>query len=96
MFDRQGARSSKVGRPRSAPAPLLGPTARAAPDTSTSARIFHASHFGPFEAVVRDGELITISTVPQLDAQPTEMLLYGVVDRTYDKSRINYPMVRKS
>ncbi|MFV1590663.1 molybdopterin-dependent oxidoreductase [Phaeobacter sp. JH20_39] len=76
---------------------LLGTTALASIDpNSFSGRIFHATHFGPFEAVVRDGKLVGISPMIQLDARPTEMLAYGVVDRTYDKTRINYPMVRKS
>lgn len=76
---------------------LLGTTALAGIDpNSFSARTFHASHFGPFEAVVRDGKLVAINTVMELDARPTEMLSYGVMDRTYDKSRIDYPMVRKS
>ncbi|MEM9577798.1 MAG: molybdopterin-dependent oxidoreductase [Pseudomonadota bacterium] len=76
---------------------LLGSTALASIDpNSFSGRIFHASHFGPFEAVVRDGEIVGIHSMTELDAQPTEMLTFGVKDRTYDKSRINYPMVRKS
>ena len=76
---------------------LMGTTALAALDpNSFNDRIFHATHFGPFEAVVRDGKLIGINAITELDARPTEMLLYGVKDRTYDKSRINYPMVRKS
>lgn len=76
---------------------LMGTTALAALDpNSFNDRIFHATHFGPFEAVVRDGKLIGINTITELDARPTEMLVYGVKDRTYDKSRINYPMVRKS
>ncbi|WP_269744977.1 molybdopterin-dependent oxidoreductase [Pseudorhodobacter aquimaris] len=76
---------------------LMGTTAMAALDpNSFKDRIFHASHFGPFEAVVREGKLIGINSITELDARPTEMLSYGVKDRTYDKSRINYPMVRKS
>jgi trimethylamine-N-oxide reductase (cytochrome c) len=76
---------------------LMGSTALAALDpNSFNDRVFHASHFGPFEAVVRDGKLIGINAITELDARPTEMLNYGVMDRTYDKSRINYPMVRKS
>jgi trimethylamine-N-oxide reductase (cytochrome c) len=72
-------------------------TALASIDPNSHAgRIFHATHFGPFEAVVADGELIGINNMVTLDAQPTEMLNFGVLDRTYDKSRINYPMVRKS
>ncbi|WP_068310195.1 molybdopterin-dependent oxidoreductase [Polycladidibacter hongkongensis] len=76
---------------------LLGSTSFASIDpNSFPDRVFHASHFGPFEAVVRDGKLVGISNMMELDARPTEMMAYGVKDRTYDKSRINYPMVRKS
>ncbi len=76
---------------------LLGTTALASIDpNSYSNRIFHATHFGPFEAVVRDGKLVGLTTMTELDSRPTEMLAYGVMDRTYDKTRINYPMVRKS
>ncbi len=76
---------------------LMGSTALAAIDPNSFAgRTFHASHFGPFEAVVRDGKIVGINAMTELDARPTEMLTYGVVDRTYDKTRINYPMVRKS
>ena len=76
---------------------LMGSTALASIDpNSFSDRVFHASHFGPFEAVVRDGKLVGLNTMMELDARPTEMLTYGVMDRTYDKTRINYPMVRKS
>lgn len=59
-------------------------------------RFFHATHYGPFEAVVRDGRLVDVATMPELDARPTAMLHYGILDRTYDKTRILYPMVRKS
>ncbi|UWQ86007.1 molybdopterin-dependent oxidoreductase [Leisingera caerulea] len=76
---------------------LMNSTALAAIDPNSFAgRAFHATHFGPFEAVVRDGKLIGINAITELDARPTEMLSYGVIDRTYDKTRINYPMVRKS
>jgi trimethylamine-N-oxide reductase (cytochrome c) len=76
---------------------LLGTTALASIDpNSFSGRIFHATHFGPFEAVVRDGKMVGINKMMELDARPTEMLSHGLMDRTYDKSRINYPMVRKS
>ena len=76
---------------------LMGTTALAALDpNSFKDRVFHATHFGPFEAVVRDGKLVGINSIMELDARPTEMLSLGVKDRTYDKRRINYPMVRKS
>ncbi|KUJ78004.1 trimethylamine-N-oxide reductase [Ruegeria marisrubri] len=78
-------------------ATLMNSTAMAAIDPNSFAgRTFHATHFGPFEAVVRDGKLVGINAMTELDARPTEMLAYGFMDRTYDKSRINYPMVRKS
>lgn len=78
-------------------ASLMGSTAIASIDpNSFSGRIFHASHFGTFEAVVREGKLINISPMTELDARPTAMLTYGIKDRIYDKSRIEYPMVRKS
>ncbi|PLX38237.1 MAG: trimethylamine-N-oxide reductase [Hyphomicrobiales bacterium] len=59
-------------------------------------RIFHATHFGPFEAVVRDGKIVNISPMIELDSRPTEMLSLGILDRTNDKTRVDYPMVRKS
>ncbi|MEZ5882342.1 MAG: molybdopterin-dependent oxidoreductase [Paracoccaceae bacterium] len=76
---------------------LMGSTALAAVDpNSHGGRIFHATHYGPFEAIVRDGKLVGLSPMIELDQRPTEMLTYGVLDRTYDKTRINHPMVRKS
>lgn len=45
---------------------------------------------------MRDGRVVSIAPVIELDQRPTEMLLHGVLDRTYDKTRVNYPMVRKS
>ena len=76
---------------------LMNSTAMAAIDpNSFSGRIFSASHYGPFEAVVRDGQIVGISPMIELDQRPTEMLMHGVLDRVYDKSRIDYPLVRKS
>ncbi|WP_347309663.1 molybdopterin-dependent oxidoreductase [Defluviimonas sp. SAOS-178_SWC] len=76
---------------------LMNSTALASIDpNSFSGRIFHATHYGPFEAVVRDGRLVGLTPMIQLDARPTEMLTFGVMDRTYDKTRISAPMVRKS
>lgn len=63
---------------------------------SYSDRIFSASHYGPFEAIVRDGKLVNISAMIELDNRPTEMLMYGLQDRIYDKTRIAGPMIRKS
>lgn len=76
---------------------LMNSTALASIDPNSFAgRIFSASHYGPFEAVVRDGKIIEISAMMELDQRPTEMLMYGMRERVYDKSRIDYPMVRKS
>ena len=57
--------------------------------------IFHATHYGPIEGIVRDGRLITLAPMPELDARPS-ILLRGILDRTYDKTRVLRPMVRKS
>ena len=43
---------------------LMSSSATAAIDPNSHAqRIFHASHFGPFEAVVRDGRIASISPI---------------------------------
>lgn len=55
-----------------------------------------ASHWGPFRALVKDGVLVGVQPVPELDAMPTTMLTQGLLDRVYDKTRVKYPMVRKS
>ena len=76
---------------------LMNSSALASIDPNSFAdRIFSASHYGPFEAVVRDGKIIEIASMTELDSRPTEMLMHGMLDRVYDKSRIDYPMVRKS
>lgn len=76
---------------------LMRSTALASVDpNSYSGRVFSASHYGPFEAIVRDGKLVNINAVIELDNRPTEMLMYGLVDRVYDKTRIAGPMIRKS
>ena len=56
----------------------------------------HASHWGPFKAVVKDGVIIGVQPLKDIDAMPTEMLTEGLISRVYDKTRIKYPMVRKS
>ncbi len=56
----------------------------------------HATHFGPFKAVVQDGVLIGVQPLQDVDAMPTKMLTEGILSRTYHKSRVKYPMVRKS
>jgi len=76
---------------------LWGTTALSSIDPNTHTnRVFHATHWGPLEAVVRDGKIVNISPMVELDARPTEMLTMGTVDRVYSKTRIDYPMVRKS
>ncbi|MFG0732150.1 molybdopterin-dependent oxidoreductase [Photobacterium damselae] len=55
-----------------------------------------ASHWGPFYAVVKKGVLVGIQPRKEIDPLPTEMLLKGLLSRTYNKTRIQYPMVRKS
>lgn len=76
---------------------LMRGTAIASIDpNSYSGRIFSASHYGPFEAIVRDGKLVNISAMIELGNRPTEMLMYGLQDHIYDKTRIAGPMIRKS
>ncbi|SDD66866.1 trimethylamine-N-oxide reductase (cytochrome c) [Cupriavidus sp. YR651] len=57
--------------------------------------VAHATHYGPFVAMVERGKIKKIAPT-KLDAQPNEMLTQGVLARTYDKTRIAGPMVRKS
>ena len=51
---------------------LLNSTALANidPNSFGQNRIFHASHYGPFEAIVRDGRIVDINSVPELDQRP--------------------------
>lgn len=56
----------------------------------------HASHYGPFKAVVKNGVLIGVQPLPSFDPMPTQMLLEGVLSRTYHPTRVQYPMVRRS
>ncbi len=72
---------------------IFGPNHAFADDTVL---IPHATHYGPFKAVVKDGVLIGIQPLEGVDAMPTKMLTEGIISRTYDKTRIGYPMVRKS
>lgn len=55
-----------------------------------------ASHWGPFKAVVKDGVLVGVQPIDELDAMPTKMLTEGLMERVYHKTRVKYPMVRKS
>jgi len=56
----------------------------------------HACHWGPFKAVVKNGVLIGVQPLSEFDAMPTKMLTEGLLSRVYDKTRVKYPMVRKS
>ncbi len=56
----------------------------------------HASHWGPFNAIVKAGVLVGIQPRKELDAMPTKMLTEGLFGRVYDKTRVKYPMVRAS
>jgi len=56
----------------------------------------HATHFGPFKGVVKDGKLMGVQAIKKYDAMPTQMLMKGVLSRTYEETRVDYPMVRKS
>ena len=55
-----------------------------------------ASHWGPFKAVVKNGVLVGIQPLKDVDAAPTTMLTEGLIGRVYHKTRVKYPMVRKS
>ena len=64
---------------------------------SVPTTIPHASHYGPFHAVVQNGRLTAVRPLAEKhDAMPTPMLTEGIIERTYDKTRVLYPMVRKS
>ena len=66
---------------------MMGSSALAAIDpNSHGQRVFHASHYGPFEAVVRDGRITAISPITELDHQPTDMgalCMLGIVDESH-------------
>lgn len=55
-----------------------------------------ASHWGPFKAVVKNGVLVGVQPLKDIDAMPTKMLTEGLLSRVYHKTRVKYPMVRKS
>ncbi len=57
--------------------------------------VAHADHYGPCIATVKNGR-ITEVTPTAADKRPTPMLTEGMIARTYDKTRIAGPMVRKS
>ncbi|MFU2489202.1 molybdopterin-dependent oxidoreductase [Thauera sp. WH-1] len=63
---------------------------------SDTVLIPHASHYGPFKAVVKNGILVGVQPLKGFDPMPTQMLLEGVLSRTYHPTRVQYPMVRRS
>lgn len=65
-------------------------------EVQAKAKLFHASYFGPFRPTVVNGVLTKISGIAELDDEPTEMLTTGVLEKTYAKTRVNYPLIRKS
>ena len=80
----------------SAGAEAAAKAAASAPGSATfTGEVAHATHYGPFIGTVKNGRLEKV--VPQAsDKRPTPMLTEGVIARTYDKTRIAGPMVRKS
>jgi len=79
---------------------LLGTTSLSglfsSPALASVGKPFHATHYGAFHPVVKDGKLVDVEPISAIDARPTAMLTEGIVDRTYHRTRVNYPMVRKS
>lgn len=82
--------------------PLAQAMAATSPEAATleslaafTGQVTHATHYGPLIATVQKGRLIKVEA-QATDKRPTPMLTVGVLDRTYDKTRIAGPMVRKS
>ena len=69
--------------------------ARLAALKSFSGKLLHADHYGPLIATVEKGRIVSVES-HFTDRQPTAMVTEGMLDRTYDKTRIAGPMVRKS
>ncbi|MCP4461117.1 MAG: molybdopterin-dependent oxidoreductase [Cytophagales bacterium] len=65
-------------------------------DVKSKVKLIHASYFGPFRPTVVDGVLTEVASIPELDDEPSEMLTTGILEKTYAKTRVNYPLVRKS
>ncbi len=72
---------------------LFGPGAVFSEDTLL---IPHATHYGPFNGVIKNGKLVGVQPIESIDAMPTKMLTEGIISRTFHETRVNYPMVRKS
>ena len=56
----------------------------------------HAGQAGAFWALVKDGKFIQALPRTEYDPRPTSMITDGLVSRTYHKTRVLYPYVRKS
>ena len=56
----------------------------------------HAGQAGAFWAMVQNGKLVKAIPRTDVDPRPTDMISRGIVSRTYSKTRIQYPYVRKS
>ena len=59
-----------------------------------SGKVPHATHYGPMIATVEKGRMVKVEPHAS-DRMPTPILTEGVLDRTYDKTRVAGPMVRK-
>jgi trimethylamine-N-oxide reductase (cytochrome c) len=55
-----------------------------------------AGQVGAFWAMVQDGKFVKAIPRTEVDPRPTKMLSEGLVSRTYHKTRVLYPHVRKS
>ena len=73
----------------------MDPATQLAALKSFSGKVPHATHYGPLIATVENGRIVKIEAQGS-DKMPTPMLTEGVLDRTYDKTRVAGPMVRKS
>ncbi|WP_298359587.1 molybdopterin-dependent oxidoreductase [uncultured Litoreibacter sp.] len=56
----------------------------------------HAGQAGAFWGMVENGELTKAIPRTEFDPRPTKMISEGIVSRTYHKTRVMYPHVRRS
>jgi len=56
----------------------------------------HAGQAGAFWGMVEEGVLTKAIPRTEIDPRPTKMISEGIVSRTYSKTRVMYPHVRKS
>ena len=45
---------------------------------------------------MKKGVLVGVQPLQDIDAMPTTMLTQGLISRVYSKTRVKYPMVRRS